>query len=219
MSFKNKSLTSEDFIALNRTGENFKSVLNGLFTQFPQSAHSISGMSQWLDYNKSNCQRILNALQKSKNGKEVLTLLPGISGLDEFILKLKETSLQKQHVLELENVVQVFNQQIKLYAKSHAHLKRLLSGNEPKSSSQAVTLSAQQKRNQHFLCSKQLLSSSIKTLFSCYVLTENQNNKEFLQEVVMISSWVLNVVKHHLLLFSYIRTLILRGLSRQIMSL
>jgi len=187
MSLKQKLLTSEDFIALNRTGENFKSVLNSLFLQFPQSARSISGLSKWLDYNKSNCQRILNALQKSKNGKEVLTLLPGISGLDEFIVKLKETQLQKQHILELENVVQAFYHQIKLYAKSHAHLKRLLDDNEPNKESQTVSLSAQQKRNQHYLCSKQLLSSSIKTLFSCYVLTENQNNKEFLQEVAMIT--------------------------------
>lgn len=187
MSFKTKPLTNEDFIALNRTGENFKSVLNGLFSQFPQSAHSISGMSKWLDYNKSNCQRILNALQKSRNGKEVLTLLPGISGLDDFISKLKHVSLQKQHILELENVVQAFNHQIKLYAKSHAHLKRLLTDNEPNKITDTVSLSAQQKRNQHFLCSKQLLSSSIKTLFSCYVLTENQNDKQFLQEVAMIT--------------------------------
>ena len=187
MPLQNKPLTNDDFIALNRTGENFKSVLNGLFTQFPQSAHSISGLSKWLDYNKSNCQRILNALQKSRNGKEVLTLLPGISGLNEFIARLKNVSLQEKHIVELENVVHAFNHQINLYAKSHAHLKRLLNDNKPDETSQNVSLTAQQKRNQHFLCSKQLLSSSIKTLFSCYVLTENQNDKEFLQEVAMIT--------------------------------
>jgi len=187
MSFKQKPLTPEDFIALNRTGEKLKSVLNSLFSQFPQSAHSISGMSQWLDYNKSNCQRIINALQKSKNGKEVLCLLPGVSGLDEFIIKLRDTPVKKQSIVELENLINAFNQQIKQYAKSHAHLKRILTGNEQQQGSQSVTLSAKQKRNQHFLCSKQLISSSIETLFSCYVLTENKNNKEFLQEVAMIT--------------------------------
>ncbi|SFD18491.1 hypothetical protein [Pseudoalteromonas denitrificans] len=187
MSLEKKTLSKDDLISLNRLGENLKKVIHSLVSQFPQSAQSISGMSQWLDFNRSNCQRILNALQKSRNGKDVLCLLPGISGLDEFVIKVKETDISIILIDEMQKIIQVFNLQIKQYAKSHAHLKRLLQDTIEKKDSAEAILTAEEKRKQHYLCSKQLLASSINTLFSCYVLTESANNKEYLQEVAMIT--------------------------------
>ena len=180
-------LEKKDIVALNRTGESLKHVLRHLIIKFPQSAQSISGMSTWLDYNRSNCQRILNALQKSDNGKEVLCLLPGISGLEEFISKVSHCHAEPQLILEAEKAIQVFNHQIKQYARSHAELKRLLS--EPKNVLNAnhEIVTGQNKRKQHFVSSKQLLDSSVDTLFSCYILTQSSHDQEFLQEVAMIS--------------------------------
>jgi hypothetical protein len=43
-------LEKEDLIALNRTGENLKSVLRHLIQGFPHSAKTIAGMSNWLDW-------------------------------------------------------------------------------------------------------------------------------------------------------------------------
>ncbi|MEW6990128.1 hypothetical protein AADZ91_05495 [Colwelliaceae bacterium 6441] len=180
-------LEKEDLIALNRTGENLKSVLRRLIDDFPHSAQTITGMSSWLDFNRSNCQRILNGVYKSKDGKEALCLLPGIAGLLDFLVQVNKKSLEKQLISEANKAIESFDILIKKYARSHAELKRLL-GNKPKlSGNDNALLSADEKREQHFLASKQLVGSSMDSIFACYILKENQSNKEYLQEVAMIS--------------------------------
>ncbi|WDE09833.1 hypothetical protein [Thalassomonas haliotis] len=180
-------LKKEDIVALGRTGENLKNVLRHLIAKFPQAAQSISGMSAWLDYNRSNCQRLLNAIQKSDNGQQVLCLLPGISGLEEFIVKVSAQLQEAQLMLEAEKAVQVFNLQIKQYARSHAELKRLLTDAQGCADENNQAFTAENKRKQHFLSSKQLLDSSVDSLFACHVLTENSFDKAFLQEVALVS--------------------------------
>jgi len=180
-------LEKEDLIALNRTGENLKNVLRHIVTEFPHSAQTITGMSHWLEFNRSNCQRILNGLQKSKNGQQVLCLLPGIAGLQEFLLQVSKRKLEAQLILEASKAIEVFDGQIKKYARSHAELKRILGDNSVKSNQYNTSLSAMEKREQHYLASKQLIGSSVDTLFSCYVIKENDAHSEFLQEVAMIS--------------------------------
>ena len=180
-------LEKEDLISLNRTGENLKNVLRHLVADFPHSAHTITGMSNWLDFNRSNCQRILNGINKSKDGKQVLCYLPGIAGLQDFLIQVSKQKLEKQLILEARSAVEAFDIQIKKYARSHAELKRLL-GNKPSINSfDKNMLNAGEKREQHYLASKQLVGSSIDTLFSCYILKESDQNKEYLQEVAMIS--------------------------------
>jgi hypothetical protein len=180
-------LEKEDLIALNRTGENLKSVLRHLVQDFPHSAQTIAGMSKWLDFNRSNCQRILNGINKSKEGKEVLCLLPGTAGLREFLMQVRKQSLEPQLILEAQTAIETFDTQIKKYARSHAELKRLLSNKTPSNAPDKNLLTAEEKREQHYLASKQLIGSSIDTLFSCYVLKESDQNKQYLQEVAMIS--------------------------------
>ncbi len=180
-------LEKEDLIVLNRTGENLKSVLRHLVQGFPQSAQTITGMSNWLDFNRSNCQRILNGINKSKDGKQVICYLPGIAGLQEFLTQVDKQSLEAQLILEARNAVEVFDIQIKKYARSHAELKRLISNKPVTNSLDKNVLSAQEKREQHYLSSKQLIGSSVDSLFSCYILKESDQNKRYLQEVAMIS--------------------------------
>ena len=180
-------LEKEDLIALNRTGENLKSVLRHLVQGFPHSAQTIAGMSKWLKFNRSNCQRILNGINKSKDGKEALCLLPGIAGLQEFLIQVTHQTLEPQLILEAQSAVDAFDIQIKKYARSHAELKRLLSNKPASKTADTNLLTAQEKREQHYLASKQLIGSSMETLFSCYILKESDQNKEYLQEVAMIS--------------------------------
>jgi len=180
-------LEKEDLIALNQTGENLKNVLRHLIVKFPQSAQTITGMSHWLKFNRSNCQRVLNGVNKSRDGKEVLCLLPGVAGLHDFLAQVAKKTLEKQLILEAKKAVEAFEVLIKKYARSHAELKRLLGNNVIPVSIDNNMLSANEKREQHFLASKQLVGSSINTLFSCYILKENDNNNEYLQEVAMIS--------------------------------
>lgn len=180
-------LEKEDLIALNRTGENLKSVLRHLVQGFPHPAQTIAGMSNWLDFNRSNCQRIINAINKSTDGKQVLCNLPGIAGLREFLAKISKQTVEEQLIQEARCAIDSFDIQIKKYARSHAELKRLLSYTPVKNTFDKNLLSAEEKREQHYLVSKQLIGSSIETLFSCYILKESDQNKEYLQEVAMIS--------------------------------
>lgn len=181
------SLEKEDLIALNRTGENLRSVLRHLVQNFPANAQTISGMSSWLDFNRSNCQRILNGIHKSKDGKEALCHLPGKAGLQDFLIQVTKKPIEQQLIIQAQSAIESFSVQIKKYARSHAELKRLLSNNPIKTSSDRNGLSADEKREQHYLASKQLIGASVDTLFSCYILKESNENKEYLQEVAMIS--------------------------------
>jgi len=184
---KTMLLEKEDLIALNRTGENLKSVLRHLINEFPKSAQTITGMSNWLDFNRSNCQRILNGVYKSKDGKQALCFLPGIAGLVDFLKQVKKQSFEEQLILEANKAIESFDILIKKYARSHADLKRLLGNKASVTSFDQNMLTASEKREQHYLASKQLVGSSIDTLFSCYILKENEATKEYLQEVAMIS--------------------------------
>ena len=105
-------LEKEDLIVLNRTGESLKRALYHLVKEFPRSAQTITGMSSWLNFNSSNCQRILNGINKSKDGKHVLCLLPGIAGLQDFLIKVEKRSLEKQLILEAEQAVEAFDIQL-----------------------------------------------------------------------------------------------------------
>lgn len=181
------SLKKEDLIALNRTGENLKNLLRNIIVKFPPTAQNITGMSKWLNFNRSNCQRIINGVKKAKDGQQVLCFLPGIAGLEDFIVQAEMQEHDKQLLLDAKKAIAVFESQIKKYARSHADLKRLLDNRSASLSSRSTNLTAQEKREQHFLASKLLLDSSIGTLFSCYILKESQQDREFLHEIAMIS--------------------------------
>ncbi|WP_286269247.1 hypothetical protein [Thalassotalea hakodatensis] len=180
-------LEKEDLIVLNRTGENLKSVLRRLIAEFPRSAQSITGMSKWLSFNRSNCQRILDGVYKSRDGKQVLCLLPGIAGLKDFLTQVEQTDIEQQLILETVKALDTFELVLKKYVRSHAELKRLLGAKSEFTPVDSTMLSAEEKREQHYLASKQLVGSSIDTLFACYLLKENEHNNEFLQEVAMIA--------------------------------
>lgn len=181
------ALEKEDLILLNRTGDNLKSVLRQVVQHFPQSAGSINGMSRWLDFNRSNCQRILEGINKSKDGKDALCLFPGIAGLEEFLQKAAQQNIENSVLLEAQKAVEVFAKVLKKYARSHAELKRLLGNSVVKSKANHGALTSNEKREQHYLASKQLLGASINSLFACYILRENELNTQYLHEVALIS--------------------------------
>ena len=117
------TLEKEDLILINRTGENLKSALRHIIEIFPRAGQSINGMSKWLDFNRSNCQRILDGVNKSKDGKQVLCLLPGIAGLRDFLTKINTLNIDQQLILEAQNAVDAFDVVLKKYARSQAQLR------------------------------------------------------------------------------------------------
>ncbi len=180
-------LNKEAIVVLNGSGEELKHVLTQIVEKFPLSAKTISGMSKWLNFNRSNCQRILNAITNAKKGTDVLCLLPGIAGLEEFVNQIKKQNIDGSLIEDINKAINSFNTKIYTYSRSHAELKRFLTEAAKITPEENETLSATQCRKQHFVASKQLLQSSVKSLYTCYVLTENNLNTEHLLEVALIS--------------------------------
>jgi len=173
--------------SLKALGDKLKNVLVEIISGFPNHAQTIYGMSEHLNYNRSNCQRLLKAVHKNSSGIEVLCLLPGISGLTEFVVKI-EASASKKTLVHVSKTIKEFEQKIKQLARSHADFKRQLSfvNGEAKEN---IDQPEATKRKVFFNAASKLLGSSVESLFSGHILTENTHNNEYLQEIAMISKF------------------------------
>ena len=165
-------------------GELLKSTLVAMIDEFPISVRSIGGMSTHLDYNRSNCQRLLNAVSNKKQGLEVICLLPGPTSLLDFCNKSSKY-LTVQKTEKLFKLVTDFQQKIKFNARSHSELKRLLSENNNAHEHQSV-LTQQSKSQKLYEAAKEFMGASVETLFCSYILSCKCED-EYLQETAMIS--------------------------------
>lgn len=182
------SLQHSDITAFSDLGKKLKSILFEIVQSFPRHAQSISGMSEHLNYNKSNCQRIINAI-KSSDGIKVLCALPGIAGLTDFCSK-SSAHISEAQSETLATCIVTFQQKMKLHARSHSELKRLLSESSTKVPLKQVdklNQSQLDKRAKLFYAAKDIVSASVDTMFCSYILSNNLTNNNYLQEIAMIS--------------------------------
>ncbi|WP_340677067.1 hypothetical protein [Paraglaciecola sp.] len=178
-------LQQSDLTSLNQLGEQLKFALIEIIHQFPKQAQTIAGLSEYLIYNRSNAQRIINAINKSQRGTDVLCQLPGIVSLTEFCQKSALHGAKNQ-LNELQNLIETFQQNIKLHARSHTELKRMLSTNVTLTHKASVSAD-NNKREVLYQAVKDLIGASVDTLFCSYILSDTKKNKNYLQEIAMIS--------------------------------
>jgi hypothetical protein len=165
---------------LMRLGERIKSVLKLTLSELTPHVHSINTLTAFLHYHRSNSQRIFTA-KKSSDGHQVLCTLPGIKAFREFIDKASPYITTSTYE-KLSKAHQLYANAIALYASSHADLKRQLNAlNHNK------TPPKTDNRAQLYYAAKSLLGFSIDHICCSYVLTVNQSNSQYLQEVAMIS--------------------------------
>jgi len=179
------SLHQSNLSALSQLGKELRSALKVVINNFPTRMQSISGMSEHLKYNRSNCQRLLNAISKSKDGIEVICLLPGITSLMDFCEK-SALYIEAEENHKLYNLIEEFQKQIRLNARSHSELKRLLSNNGEAHPKKSIIIE-EDKQARLYEAAKELIGISVDTLFCSYILSNNTKNKKFLQETAMIS--------------------------------
>jgi hypothetical protein len=179
------SLHQSDLASLSQLGKELKSALKEVIDNLPNRVQSISGMSEHLNYNRSNCQRLLNATSKNKEGIEVISLLPGITSLTEFCEK-STPYIEAKENHKLQHLIEEFQRQIKLHARSHSELKRILSSYSDVNSEQKI-VTKKDKQARLYEAAKELIGASIDTLFCSYILSNSTKNKDFLQETAMIS--------------------------------
>jgi hypothetical protein len=180
------SLSHQDLLLLEQFGATLGLQLRQLLASFPPAARTINGMAKWLGYHASNCQRILQASQQTENGHQVLCQLPGQASLTQFsqLLQVKNPApaLQQQLMQQLQQWQQLSSQ----YFRSHAQMKRLLADSPALSPAAVAQPDRRLLRQQHFASSKNLIGSSIDSVFACYLLTESARDPQFLQEIALI---------------------------------
>lgn len=180
-------LQQSDLTSLNQLGEQIKSALIEIIHQFPKHAQTIGGLSEFLIYNRSNAQRIINAVNKSKSGTDVLCQLPGIASLTEFCEKSAMHCLENQPD-DLQNLIDIFQKNIKLHGRSHTKLKRILSTKVPVTNRTSAP-AENNKREVLYQAVKDLIGASVDTLFCSYILSDSEKNNKHLQEIAMISKF------------------------------
>ncbi|TQV86359.1 hypothetical protein [Aliikangiella coralliicola] len=180
-------LSKQDLMVLNRTGEQLKNVIRNLIREFPKSACSIAGMSNWLGINRSNSQRVLNAVNKSHDGKDVICLAPGTAGMQEFVDLCEAKQIKGVLITEARKALEAFQVTIKQYGRSHSELKRLLTEMPDKSLSDASHSDKKNSRMRHYEAMRDLIGESTDFLFCTYVLTESEKDPSFLKEFALVS--------------------------------
>ncbi|GAA0370658.1 hypothetical protein GCM10009092_38710 [Bowmanella denitrificans] len=181
-------LNEQDLMALSRTGEQIRHAIRQLLQDVPEHARTITGLSEFMDINRSNSQRLLTAAHRVKTGHDVICALPGIEALDEFVAKSKQLGLDKIKLAEAGKAIEQFRLAIHRYARSHADLKRRLSIPQSQGNiGQSLGGSALELRHQHFIACKQLLGVATEQLFSVHILFENPHRQAFLQELALVA--------------------------------
>ncbi|NOU50171.1 hypothetical protein HG263_06400 [Pseudoalteromonas sp. JBTF-M23] len=176
-------LNQQTVSELTRLGDRLKKNLNAIFAELPVTANTINGLTNFLNYHRSNSQRVFNA-KKAATGDQVLLQLPGIKALEEFINKLQPHISESNHQ-QLSQACHLFAESIKTYASSHADLKRQLQKlHEPNTDELPHQ---QDKRAQLYYAAKSLLGFSVEHVFCTYILTLQKPDSDFLQEIALIS--------------------------------
>ena len=178
-------LSKKDLQTLTKLGDQIKRSLADIIEELPAEVNTIRGMGAFLNYNNSNCQRVLKTINHQGSGLSIICFIPGISALNEFILKTKpfigNDEFQKASQ-SIENLAVIIKQSF----SSHAKLKRLILDDELEQQ-QTPAITALAKRHDFFNSAKQLLGASVDELFSGHILSENTKDKNFLHEIAMIS--------------------------------
>lgn len=184
---RTKTLSENDLIRLNRTGEQLKSAIRNLVNELPQNAQSINGMAKYLGANKSTCQRLLNVLNKSHDGLDVILLVPGFEGINQFIDCIEALSVDQNLVEHARKASKTFIVDIKAFGRSHSSLKRMLGERMQANPGNYSLSAAEQNRAAHYQASSQLLGESGDVTFATFVAQPNPRDENYYQELALVS--------------------------------
>lgn len=187
------ALGENDLIHLNRTGEQLKSAVRNLIVQLPPHGQSINGMAKYLGADKSTCQRLLNVVNKSHDGIEVILLLPGIDGINQYIDCAETQSIDPTLIDAARKASKTFAKDIKTFSRSHSGLKRLLQAKEEQVEISYSLSAAEQNRADHFHASQRLLGESGELTFAAFIAQPNPRATQHYQEVALVSRQGVNI--------------------------
>ncbi|MFT5161967.1 MAG: hypothetical protein ACI9FJ_000535 [Alteromonadaceae bacterium] len=187
------TLNENELIHLNRTGEQLKSALRNLISEMPSTAQSITGMAKWLQANKSTCQRLLNVMNKSHDGLEVIQLVPGIEGINQFIECAEAKGIDALLIQEAVKASETFKYDIQQYGRSHSQLKRQLTELDNKPHGQYSMNEAQTNRKMLYEASQQLLGESCGLCFASFIVRPNPTDDSTYQELALVAKQQIDI--------------------------
>lgn len=174
------TLTASELALIDREGERIKNALSHLIDSFPNHAHSITGMSNWLKASKTTCQRIVETINKPVTGLEAIQLLPGPLGLRKYIDLVQETKIRAELTKYALDSIIHFEELILQYARSHSALKQLIISSQQDSGE----IQESEKRKVLHEAAVQLSGESVDTLFYTFIHKENDDDISYLQQYV-----------------------------------
>jgi hypothetical protein len=189
------ALAENDLIHLNRTGEQLKSAIRNLIGEMPAQAQSIAGMAKWLNANKSTCQRMLNVMNKPQDGLDVIQLLPGFEGINQFIDCAQAQQIDSLLIQEARKASQSFNNDIQLFGRSHSQLKRKLAELKDPQQVHHSMSEAENNRRAHFQASQQLLGESSDLTFATFIAQPNKRDDKHYHEFAIVSRQQVSIKK------------------------
>lgn len=191
----NSELGETDLIHLNRTGEQLKNAIRSLIEQMPRKAHSIAGMAKWLEANKSTCQRLLNVMNKTHDGLDVIQMVPGFDGINQFIDCAQAKEIDELLIEEAKKACKTFKADIAHFGRSHAQLKRKLMALKEQQQGQYSLSTAEANRKAHFEASQLMLGESSELIFATMIATPNPKDDDYYQEIAIVSRQGVSIKK------------------------
>ncbi|WP_196140294.1 hypothetical protein [Aliikangiella sp. G2MR2-5] len=178
------ALNEAEVAQIRRAGEHFKKVLRETFEFFPRSARSIAGLARWTKVNKSTCQRMVQALTKTKDGIDVIITLPGVSGLKQIAAEIEKRIEVSEEIAEFNQMVVEYEDLILSFAPSHSELKRQLVKFLSKSSKSLDAYNRKLKKSA-FEVNCEISGESVDTYFGVAILRFNEQDPEYLDEFII----------------------------------
>lgn len=177
-----KTLSRKELSLIGREGERIKNGLSNLVEDFPNHAKTITGMSKWLGANKSTCQRMVETINKSVDGIQVVNSLPGPAGLKGFIDLAEGNSINPKLIEEGRAVVQRFENLIYEYSRSHSALKIMI---KDSSTSKETPATKRDSRAALFESVKAVTGESMENSFFACIVKENDKDSKYLQQFTL----------------------------------
>ena len=178
------ALKKVDLVQVRRSGEHFKKVIREIFEHIPGSAQSIAGLARWTGVNKSTCQRLVQALTKSRDGLDVVITLPGPSGLKQLSKKFR-TLINSQDCLDdFSQMAVEYENIIFRYASSQSELKRILLASQEAGS---VTRDSYTRklRKLAYETNREITGESVELYLAIHVSRVSKSDSSYLDELVV----------------------------------
>lgn len=121
-----RPLSADEWAAAERVAARMHGELRRLLGALPEHAQGASGMSRHLGVLRATCQRVVSAVQDAEPTPLLLTRLPGVQGLHQFLEGMRRVGVSGGDVDSTQAAVEQFERLIEELAGSQSKLAERL---------------------------------------------------------------------------------------------